>query len=69
MRWKTSKTSLREDVRNLRAIASHAHKMIDKEDWAGYKDLMERIESLASASRWATQDNIDQTTGGEDWSR
>lgn len=63
MRWKTSKTSLRNDIRNLRELASFGQKFIDREDWEGFQDLMMRIESLASASRWAAQENRDQQEG------
>lgn len=57
MRLATTKTSLYEDISNLRFHLRRADKAIARGDWDAYEDIMTTVESLASASRWAAREN------------
>jgi hypothetical protein len=57
-RLPTSKTSLCDDLRALRRMASRANELALLGDWESYCDALLEIESLASASRSAAAENI-----------
>lgn len=57
MKLATTKTSLYEDISNLRFHLRRADKAIARGDWDAYEDIMNTVESLASASRWAAREN------------
>lgn len=57
MRLTTTKISLYQDVRLARIYLRNAEYAIAKGDWEDYGDIMEMVESLASASRCAAREN------------
>lgn len=57
-RLPVSKTSLRNDMKNIRQMARRAEQCAIRGDWESFMDEVFDIESIASASRCAAEENV-----------